>query len=117
MTAPLNPNDSVMQTLEEIARESANDIEGQIYDGGWNAEDFYQTILTSLTRAAGVQQRALGDVDLAIRAFGGDTWNQAACRCEPEVGNYPCEYCALHQGLTSARKALSVREGKRRRPV
>ncbi len=36
------------------------------------------------------------------------------CRCDPDVGATPCEYCALHGALTAADTALRELAGRRR---
>ena len=34
----------------------------------------------------------------------GEEWRREFCECEPETGNAPCEYCAIHKALTYARQ-------------
>lgn len=38
--------------------------------------------------------------ELALLAFGGERWREEFCRCDPEVGMSPCQYCAIHGALT-----------------
>ena len=48
------------------------------------------------------------DLDLAIRANGGTSWRKDWCQCEPEVGHYPCEYCAIHRALDHFKQLLKL---------
>ena len=48
------------------------------------------------------------DLDLAIRANGGNQWSQQWCTCEPSVGNCPCEYCAIYRALDHFGKLLNI---------
>lgn len=52
--------------------------------------------------------RNLDAIDLAQRANGGVEWKESFCRCDPDVGAVPCEYCAIHFALAIAHKAFSV---------
>lgn len=44
----------------------------------------------------------ISSVKLAVLANGGFAHKQELCRCEPDVNQAPCEYCAIHEGLTKA---------------
>lgn len=42
-------------------------------------------------------------IELAILANGGEHWHKEACRCDPSVNAFPCEYCAVYSGLMHVR--------------
>jgi len=39
-------------------------------------------------------------IELALLANGGVEWDKNSCECDPEVGQVPCRYCAIHHALT-----------------
>lgn len=53
-------------------------------------------------------QKIRDDLDLAIRANGGIEWMENWCQCDPAVGHYPCEYCAIFRALEHFRKLLNI---------
>jgi len=59
-----------------------------------------------------MNERTKEIIKLAILANGGDTHKKDWCKCDPEVGYSPCEYCAIFNGLNEARTLLSSLESK-----
>jgi hypothetical protein len=47
------------------------------------------------------------DLEMAFRAIGGREFRQERCECDYEVGFVPCEYCAIHKGLTVGSECFS----------
>lgn len=41
-------------------------------------------------------------IDTAFAAIGGEEFRKDSCNCDPDV-NYQCEYCAIREGLRSAK--------------
>ena len=52
-------------------------------------------------------------IELATLANGGEKHRKEWCRCDPDVGAEPCEYCAIFDGLNYARKALAEVKAER----
>ena len=48
------------------------------------------------------------DLKLAIKANGGIEHRKDWCKCDPEVGHYPCEYCAIYKALDHFRRLLNI---------
>jgi len=61
-----------------------------------------------MDRLKDLYQRIRDDLDLAIRANGGPKHRQEWCQCEPEVGHYPCEYCAIFNALDHFKRLLNI---------
>jgi len=55
-------------------------------------------------------KRIKEQIDLAILANGGEYHQKVHCQCDPEVGFVPCEYCAVFNGLNSAKDLISYVE-------
>lgn len=53
-------------------------------------------------------ERLLDSIDLALRAHCGPEPINTFCRCDADVGEVPCEYCAIYEALTKSRYTISV---------
>ena len=51
--------------------------------------------------------KLLSKIDLAILANGGENWRVDWCRCDPDVGFSPCEYCAVYTALKETKEFIS----------
>lgn len=53
------------------------------------------------------KEKILEKIDLAFHAIGSYessdivkvAWRRKHCRCDPDVGHEPCEYCAIYDAL------------------
>jgi hypothetical protein len=57
-----------------------------------------------------IYEQIRSDLELAILANGGFEFREDWCRCDPEVGYYPCEYCAIFRALTHFQKLLNIKQ-------
>lgn len=54
-----------------------------------------------------IPSSAMETIKTAFYANCGPEWNIKNCRCDPDVGFQPCEYCATHRALEIGQQALA----------